>query len=137
MDEIQAGEKYHKIYHTKKAKIEDEGETILPGKKLEQKKKRVISKPIKDLLLCCTHIFGIIPPKKVVEKKKIEKKFLSHIYDDFCAHLVETNLKMQVSNMHVKFMMCFPNILTKKTCRKLRVKFTSMRSVKDIGLTTS
>ena len=31
----QAGVNYHKIYHTKKAKTEDEGEIILPAKESE------------------------------------------------------------------------------------------------------
>ena len=40
MEDLQASVKYHKIYPTKKAKSEDEGEMILPGKELEQKKKK-------------------------------------------------------------------------------------------------
>ena len=40
MEDLKAGVKYHKIYHTIKAMSEDEGVTILPGKELEQKKKK-------------------------------------------------------------------------------------------------
>ena len=32
LEDLQAGVKYHKIYHTKKTKMEDEGEMILPAK---------------------------------------------------------------------------------------------------------
>ena len=38
LEDVQADVKYHKIHHTKKAKTEDEGETILPEKELEQKR---------------------------------------------------------------------------------------------------
>ena len=39
LKDLQAGVKYHKIYHTKKTKTEDEEEMIFPVKELEQKKK--------------------------------------------------------------------------------------------------
>ena len=32
LEDLHTGVKYHEIYHTKKAKTEDEGETILPAK---------------------------------------------------------------------------------------------------------
>ena len=40
LEDLQDGVKYHKIYHTKKAKSEDERETILPRKELEQKRRK-------------------------------------------------------------------------------------------------
>ena len=40
LEDLQAGVKYHEIYHTKKAKTDDEGETIIPAKESEQKKKK-------------------------------------------------------------------------------------------------
>ena len=42
-ENLPAGVKYHKIYYTKKAKTEDEGETFLPTKDSDKKtKKRMI-----------------------------------------------------------------------------------------------
>ena len=38
LEDLQAGVKYCKVHHTKKAKTEDEQETILPAEELEQKK---------------------------------------------------------------------------------------------------
>ena len=113
MEDLQAGVKYHKIHHTKKTKIEDEGETILPGKELEQKKKRImISKLIPDLLSCPTHLCGIL-----------EKKRPSCMYNDFHAHLVETHLKTQESTMHENFKeklnRHFPYILKEERYRLL------------------
>ena len=67
LEDLQAGVKYHKIHHTKKAKAEDEGETILPEKESEQKKKKkMISNLIPNLLSCPTHLHLIIAPKKIV-----------------------------------------------------------------------
>ena len=58
LEDLQAGTKYHKIYHAKKAKSDEEEEIILPWKQLEQKKKRMISKLIQDLLHA-PHIFMV------------------------------------------------------------------------------
>ena len=69
LEDLQAGVKYNKIYYTKKVKFEDKGETICPGKMLEQKKKKIlISKLIPDLLSCPTHLHGILALKKFAEK---------------------------------------------------------------------
>ena len=93
LEELQAGVKYHKILHTKKAKFDDEGETILPRKELEHKNKnRLISKLIPDLLLYPTHLCHILAPKKIFQQDKSKKKHPSCIFDDFNAHLVWTNL---------------------------------------------
>ena len=74
---LQAGVKYHKIYHTKRAMFDNEVETILPGKELEHKrKKRMISKLIPDLLLFPTHLCGILAPKRL--SKKIEVKRITY-----------------------------------------------------------
>ena len=40
LEDLQAGVKYHNMYHTKKAKTEDEGETFLPTKESDQKRKK-------------------------------------------------------------------------------------------------
>ena len=40
--------------------------------------------------------------KKIVDNEKSKKKLPSHMYDDFFAQLVDTNLKTQASNMHEK-----------------------------------
>ena len=40
LEDLQAGMKYNKIYHTKKAKTEYEGEMILPSKESEQKRRK-------------------------------------------------------------------------------------------------
>ena len=66
--------KYHKIYHAKKAKTDDEEETVLPGIELEQKKKkRMTSKLIPNLLSCPTHLCGILVPKNVVKRRKVKR----------------------------------------------------------------
>ena len=39
LEDLQAGVKYHEIYHTKKTKTEDEGEMILPAKESKQKRR--------------------------------------------------------------------------------------------------
>ena len=50
LKDLQADVKYHKIYHTKKTKSDNEGATILPANELEcKKKKRMISKLIPAL----------------------------------------------------------------------------------------
>ena len=111
----QTGVKYHKIYHTKKAKSEYEREMILTGKELKQKKKkRMISNLISNLLSSPTHLCGILAPKKVVEKDKSRKKLPSCMFDDFHTHFVETNLKTKESNMHEKLTMHFPGIFTEE-----------------------
>ena len=63
----------------------------------------MISKLIPDLLSCPTHLHGILSPKNIVENEKSKKKLPSCMYDDFHAHLVETNLKTDESNMHGKY----------------------------------
>ena len=40
LEDLQAGVKYHKTYHTKNAKTEYEREMILPAKELEQKRRK-------------------------------------------------------------------------------------------------
>ena len=40
LEDLQAGVKYHKIYYTKKAKTEDEGEMFLPGKSWKKKRRK-------------------------------------------------------------------------------------------------
>ena len=50
LEDLQATVKYHNLYHTKKAKTENDGEIIFPAKESEEKKKRTISKNISDLL---------------------------------------------------------------------------------------
>ena len=40
LEDFQTSLKYHKIYHTKKAKSDDEGEIILPGKELEHQRRK-------------------------------------------------------------------------------------------------
>ena len=56
LKDLEAGVKYHEMYHTKKAKTEDEGEMILPAKESEQKKKRrMISKLVPNLVSCPTN----------------------------------------------------------------------------------
>ena len=40
LEDLPAGVKQHSIHHTKKAKSDDEGETILPGKKCNQKEEK-------------------------------------------------------------------------------------------------
>ena len=61
--------------------------------------------------------------------------------DDFHAHLVETDLKTQASNMHElsmeKVKKEFPYIFMEERYRTSSVsEFTSMRSVKDMDSTT-
>ena len=107
--------KYHKIYHNKKAKNEDERETMLLEKVGTQKEEKMIYKLIQDLLSCPTHLCGIITPKKVVEKKKSKKKHSSCMYDDFDTHLIGTHLKTQESNMPGKINGLYPYIFTEKT----------------------
>ena len=62
------------------------------------------------------------------------------MYDDFHAHLVETNLKTQKSYMHEKNKLKkhFPYILTEERYRTSKsFEFTSMKSVKDMDLTAT
>ena len=47
-----------------------------------------------------SHLHGILDLKKVVEKDKNKKNLTSHMYDDFCAHLVVMNLKTQESKIN-------------------------------------
>ena len=60
----------------------------------------MISKLVADLLSCFTNLCQIIAPKKIVNNERSKKKLPSPIHDDFHAHIVETNLKTQASNMH-------------------------------------
>ena len=39
VEDLQAGVKYHEMYHTKKAKTGEEEETILPAKESKQKRR--------------------------------------------------------------------------------------------------
>ena len=71
LEDLQAGVKYHKIYCTKNAKTEDEGETIT------KKKRRMISKLVPNLLSGPTNIRQIIAPKKIVDNEKDKKN--SHL----------------------------------------------------------
>ena len=63
------------------------------------------------------------------------------MYDDFHVHLVETNLKIQESNMHGmhgELRRSYHEIFTKEMYRTSRfTEFNLMRSVKDIDSTTS
>ena len=103
LEDLQAGVKYHKIYHIKKESLKMKARQPFPEKSWnKKKKKRMISKLIPDLLSCPTHLHGNLAPKKVVEKERSKKKLPFCIYDDFHAHLVKTNLKTQKSNMHGK-----------------------------------
>ena len=102
----------------------------------------MISKFIPDLLSCPTHLHQILAPKKIVDNEKSIKKLPSYMYDDFHAHLVETYLKAQVSNMHKelneKMQKDFPYIFTKERCRTSSVReITLMRFVKDMDSPTS
>ena len=58
---------------------------------------------------------GILAPKKVAGKDKSKKKLPSHMFDDFHAILIGTNLKTQESNMHGKLKEIFPFIDTEET----------------------
>ena len=111
-------------------------------KSLNIRRKRMISKLIPDLLSCPTHFYGIIAPKKFVEKEKNKKKLPSRIYDNFHAHLVETKLKTQESNMHEKLKeklkKHFPYILTEERYgTSMLIEFTSMKFVKGTASTTT
>ena len=89
------------IFITQKSKSDDGGELSIPGKELDCKNmKRKVSNLIPYLLSCPTH--HILATKKLAEKNKSKKKFPSHTYDDFHAHLVVTSLKTQESTMHGK-----------------------------------
>ena len=48
------------------------------------------------------YLCEILTLMKVVNKTKSKKKLPSHIHDDFHAHLVGTNFKIQESYMHGK-----------------------------------
>ena len=101
----------------------------------------MISKLVFNLFSCPTHPHQIIAPKKIVDNEKSKKKLPSCMYGDFHAHLVETNLKTQASNMHEKpkdkVKKEFPYIFTEERYMTSKfTKFTSMRSVKDMDSTT-
>ena len=78
--------------------------------------------------------------KEIVDNEKSKKKLPSCMYDDFHAHLVETNLKTQASNMHkIRRRRWRRNVLTslqRKDTGHLVSKFTSLRSVKDMDSIT-
>ena len=80
-----------------------------------QNKKRMISEFIPYLYSCPTHLFGLLAPKKMIEKDKSKKKIPSYIHDDFHVHSVGTNSKTQQSNMHQKLKGLYPYIYTEKT----------------------
>ena len=62
LEDLQAGEKYKKIYHSKKAKSDDEGETIVPGK--DEKRKNDFLTHFRFTFMS-THLHDILSPKKV------------------------------------------------------------------------
>ena len=90
LENCKACVEYHKIYYIQKAKSDNEGKTFLPGKELEQnKKKRMIPKLIPDLLSCPTHLCASQLQKEVVEKEKIP-----HVFHSTCMiTLMHTQLR--------------------------------------------
>ena len=85
-----------------------------------------------------SHIFHQILALKIVQNEKKKTKLPPCMYDNFHAHLVETYLKTQESNMHGKLTVHFPDIITGERYRTSMFReFTSMKSVKDMDSITS
>ena len=91
-------------------------------KKLKQKKKKkIISQLIPDLFSCPTHLYQTLAPK-IDKNEQSKKKLPSQMYDNFYAHLVETNLKNQALNM------------PEKLKEKIKKEFPYILQRKDTGL---